>query len=366
MKGITLQIPDSIPMRALLYIPRKLYEYGTLLKHTLYQTGRFKAKELDAAVISIGNITVGGTGKTPLVEYLARFLTEEGFKVAILARGYKRKSDEERVLVSDGETILATPEAAGDEPYLLAKYLPGVVIVVGADRYANAVWAQEKFDTAIFLLDDGFQHQQLKRDLNLLLLDATDPFGGGELLPFGRLREPLVTMRRADAVVVTRADRPFDYVWLNESIKSLVGDVPVHFTSHTITGLREIKTDEAVVPETFSGKRVAAFCGIGNPNIFFSDLEYFKMQIASQKAFIDHHSYSRNDIRELVDAAKTAGAEAIITTEKDAVKIKNLIEGDIPFYAAQLDVEPDDDIKLKSMVLRAVANKQREVRRRKK
>src|SRR5258707_7067850 len=124
-------------MRALLYIPRKLYEYGTLIKHTLYQTGRFQGKELDATVISIGNVTVGGTGKTPLVEYLARFLVEEGFKVAILTRGYKRKSKDERVLVSDGEQIMATPEQSGDEPYLLAKYLPGVVIIVGANRYAN-------------------------------------------------------------------------------------------------------------------------------------------------------------------------------------------------------------------------------------
>jgi len=186
------------------------------------------------------------------------------------------------------------------------------------------------------------------------------------LIPFGRLREPLVTMRRADAVIVTRADRPFDYASLTESIKSLVGEVPVHFTSHTITGLREIKTDEAIVPETYSGKPVAAFCGIGNPNIFFSDLEYFKIEIAWQKAFIDHHFYTKADISEIIDAAKNAQAEAIITTEKDAVKIENLIEGKIPFYAAQLDVEPDEDIKLKSMVLRAVANKQREVRRRKK
>jgi tetraacyldisaccharide 4'-kinase len=131
-----------------------------------------------------------------------------------------------------------------------------------------------------------------------------------------------------------------------------------------LNGLREIKTNEAIVPETYSGKRVAAFCGIGNPDIFYSDLEYFKIEIAWRKSYIDHHSYTADDIREIIDAGKKAGAEAIITTEKDAVKIERLIEDNTPFYAAQIDVEPDDDIKLKSMVLRSIANKQREVRRR--
>src|SRR5581483_6159436 len=257
------QIRDTILTRALFYLPRKLYEFGALLRHTLYQTGRFKAQELDAAVISVGNITFGGTGKTPMVDYIARFLADEGFKVAILSRGYKRKSKSERVLVSDGEQIHADADESGDEPYLLAKYLPRVSVIVGPNRYANALWAQEHLDTGVFLLDDGFQHQQLKRDLNILLLDATDPFGGGEMLPFGRLREPLMTMRRADAVVITRADRPFDYEYVVKNIENLAGNVPIFFAAHAITGLRDLKTGEAVVPETFSGSRIAAFCGIG-------------------------------------------------------------------------------------------------------
>src|SRR5215213_2558012 len=184
-----------------------IYGKITDFRNTLYERGVLKSAALGAPAVSVGNITVGGTGKTPMVAFVAGALTEQGGKVCILTRGYGREKPKKRVLVSDGEKVLADAETAGDEPFELARKLLGKAIVVAdADRVAAAKWARENFKIAAFVLDDGFQHRQAKRDLDIVLLDATNPFGNSKTLPFGRLREPLENLERADLIIITRAN----------------------------------------------------------------------------------------------------------------------------------------------------------------
>ncbi len=183
--------------------------YGTIIeaRNSLYEKGVFKSFSLGVPVISIGNITVGGTGKTPLVAFVAEILAEKGEKVCIISRGYGRKNPKKRVLVSDGENILADARQSGDEPFELAQRLLGKAIVVAdANRVSAGNWAREKFGITAFVLDDAFQHRKVKRDLDIVTIDATNPFGNKKMLPSGILREPLKNLKRADAIVITRAN----------------------------------------------------------------------------------------------------------------------------------------------------------------
>ena len=190
-----------------------LYAAVTRTRLALYKRGVLKLSTLDAPVISVGNITTGGTGKTPLVEWVARALDRQGRKVCILTRGYGRENPNIRIVVSDGQRILANELEAGDEPRLLAENLLGLAAVISdADRFAAGQWANKEFGSDVFILDDGFQHLRLVRDLNIVTIDATNPWGGGRLLPYGRLREPRGVLSRADCVVITRADQAHDLV----------------------------------------------------------------------------------------------------------------------------------------------------------
>ena len=198
-----------------------LYGAITETRLALYRRGLLNVSKLDAPVISVGNITTGGTGKTPLVEYIARALAAEGRKVCILTRGYGRENPKARVLVSDGQQVLASENEAGDEPRLLAENLQGIAAVISdADRFAAGQWAISELGSEVFILDDGFQHLRLARDLNVATIDATDPWGGGRLLPRGRLREPRAGLARADCIVITRADQADDFDSLKREIES--------------------------------------------------------------------------------------------------------------------------------------------------
>lgn len=346
--------------RALAYVLAKLYELGVVFRNSLYEAGYRDARSLRGAVVSVGNITVGGTGKTPLVEYLARYLTEECYQTAILSRGYRRKRGAEMMIVSDGRRIFASVDEAGDEALMLAKYLPDVVVAVGPDRHRLGLMVEERFDIDVHLLDDGFQHLGLARDLNLLLLDSTDPFGGARMLPFGRLREPLIGMRRADAVVVTRSHLSADYDAITKAVKNACGDVPVLFVANVLSALRDLSTGEAFPADHLQGRAAGAFCGIGNPQQYFLDLEeQAGVVLKWRKAFADHHAYSPADLALIQREAQAASCEALITTEKDAMRLGSIALGALPVYVAQTDVQTDDEIQLKSVVLRAVAAKAR-------
>lgn len=357
--------------RALLWLPAKLYELAVRLRVSAYETEYIKSKRLDAALISVGNITVGGTGKTPIVEYIARYLQREGHSVAILTRGYARESSGRRVLnhprnaasntqadkSSDAEDLY---REFGDEPLMLAQALPGVPVVIDKQRYEAGLWAVGEFGSDVLILDDGYQHLGLTRDLNILLIDATDPFGGFELVPFGRLREPLYGIKRADVVIITRADRPFDQGQTLALIKYFCGEqIPVLYFYSSLTQLRHLDTDELYDARQFVGWNAAVMCGIGNPLAFAENILQIGLNIVSENFFRDHHAFTQEDMDSVTRAAREAGADAILTTEKDAVRLKRLKQGDVPVYAAKLEIQSDDEVRLKSLLLRTIIKKRK-------
>jgi tetraacyldisaccharide 4'-kinase len=344
--------------RALLWLPAKLYELAVRLRVVAYETGYLKQKKLDATVISVGNLTLGGAGKTPMVDYIARYLKSEGHSVAVLTRGYARESSGRRVLndPSVDNFTGGSYREFGDEPLMLARSLPDIPIIVDKDRYKAGRWVESEFEAEVLVLDDGYQHLALARDLNILLIDATDPLGGFEMLPFGRLREPLYGLKRADAIIITRADRPFDQGQTQAIIKYYCGDkVPVMYFYWTITKLRHLATGEAYDSKDLAGWNVAVACGIGNPQAFAEDILQIGINIVSENFFADHHPFAQEDLDRVTRDAQDAGADAIVTTEKDAVRLEALTHGDVPIYAARLEIQSDDEVRLKSLLLRTVS-----------
>ena len=350
--------------RALLWLPAKLYELAVRLRVAAYETDYLKQKRLDTTVISVGNLTLGGAGKTPMVGYIANYLKSEGHSVAVLTRGYGRESSGIRVLndpIKEARTIAAgSYREYGDEPVMLARSLPDVPIIVNSQRFESGKLAEESFGTEVLVLDDGYQHLALSRNLNILLIDATDPFGGFEMPPFGRLREPLYGMRRADAVIVTRADRPFDHAQALSLVKHFCGDtIPVMYFYSSISNLRHLETGEVYTSAKFVGWNVAVACGIGNPEAFTEDILQAGINIVSESFFADHHSFTQSDLEQIYKAAREAGADAIVTTEKDAVRLEGLRYEEIPIYAAQLELQSDDEVRLKSLLLRTVSTRRK-------
>jgi len=299
-----------------------LYDAVTRTRLSLYRRGTFHTTKLDRPVISIGNITTGGTGKTPLVEWVARTVAAHGKKVCILTRGYGRKDPHLQMIVSDGYGVLASPSEAGDEPYLLATKLTGLAAVISsADRIAAAQEAVKDFGTECFVLDDGFQHLRLARDLNIVTIDATNPWGGGRLLPYGRLREAPEGLSRADCVVLTRCDQVERLEDLHGQIARFVGNRPIFNSSMRTVGVSPLKNGSGTLAP---GTRVAAFCAVGNPRSFFEQVQRLAHEVVLERSFADHHVYSQDELDSLTQAAKHARAEALITTAKDAVKLRTL------------------------------------------
>lgn len=335
-------------MKSLILPPLSvLYSAVTRTRLSLYRRGTFHATKLPRPVISVGNITTGGTGKTPLVEWVARTLSAAGKKVCILTRGYGRENPDRMVIVSDGNTVMATHSEAGDEPFLLATNLRAAAAVISsADRVTAGHEAIRQFNTDCFVLDDGFQHLRLERDLNLVTIDATNPWGGGHLLPYGRLREPLSGLNRADIIVITRTDQANNIDEIREEIRKLGGDVPIfcsRMRTARITPLNDVA--EPLVPP------VAAFCAVGNPRSFFNATPH---ELVFERSFADHHRYSQSDIDSLIEAAKRAGANSLITTAKDAVKLKAL-SFSLPCYVLEIELQTENEEELIRMIL-SVAN----------
>ncbi|HZF37217.1 MAG TPA: tetraacyldisaccharide 4'-kinase [Blastocatellia bacterium] len=349
-----------------IYAPAKLYELGVRARVAFYENNLLETRSLNTPVISVGNLTVGGAGKTPCVAFLARFLRNarflEGYEVAILSRGYKRES-RGRVEVSNGREILCGPDVSGDEPFLLANLCPGARVVVDRNRYAAGKWLEERGRISVFILDDGFQHLRLARDLNLLLIDASEPLEQAKMIPFGRLREPITAMRRADAVIVTRSDQPFDRHALENAIGRFArADTPVFYAHHKMTELIRLDGAGAVSPAHFARKRVAAVSGVARPDRFVADLGRLGMEIALRRDFDDHHRYTREELSWIVERAREARAEAVITTEKDAANLPVGFAGSSapPIFAARIEFACENEEALKDLVRCQVSSVRRQ------
>jgi tetraacyldisaccharide 4'-kinase len=339
--------------------------YGAVMRAraALYKSGALKVHRIDATVISVGNITTGGTGKTPLVEWIARAVaSRSGKRVCILTRGYGRADERSRVLVSDGERLLADAELGGDEPRLLAESLKGVAAVISdADRVAAARWAIENLASEVFILDDGFQNLRTARDLDIVTVDATAPFGGGRMLPRGRLREPAEELARADVVIITRADQADDLDERRREIEQFSGGRPTFLSRARTRSLRPLSstdTDAGAAWDSSLSRTVAAFCAIGNAGAFFTHLKTDGHLMACTRAFPDHHVYTQSDVQTIEEQARTLGAQALLTTAKDGVKLR-VLKFDLPCFVVEIEIEIEEEDRLLGLIDEALFKKER-------
>jgi tetraacyldisaccharide 4'-kinase len=326
------------------------------LRRFLYDRGVFTSDILGCPVIVVGNLTVGGTGKTPVVEKIARELHERGRKVAILSRGYKSRGEPcwkafirwithqkepPPKVVSDGKSVLLCSEVAGDEPFMLAGNLPGVVVLVDKDRVKAGRYAIKNFGADILILDDGFQYFPLLGHVNLLLIDKTNPFGNGYLLPRGIMREPVSQISRASYVLLTKADGVVDDS-LIDTIKGHNGDAKIIRCAHFPRYLSSIDRKEIIPVATISGKKIMAFSGIASPDSFENFLFRNDSKIVYKKRFVDHHRFSRKELENIFGVALAKNAEFAITTEKDAVRMPHDFVSPMPTYFLKIDIEAID------------------------
>ena len=311
---------------------------GVALRHGGYKHGWIKVHRLSRPVISVGNLTVGGTGKTPIVARVAEILVRQGWKPSILTRGYGRRSKAEKIVVAPEPGRRGDPRELGDEPALLARMLPEIPLVVCGDRFRGGQAAEERFEVTAHILDDGFQHLALARDVNLLALDATQPISNWNLLPAGRQREPLSAIRRAQIVAVTRSDLA-DATLLEKLVLKIHPAAKVFRSRTKLLGWTDALTGEKVSTEEIRTRKVAAFCGIGNPRAFFADLRRWGFNLAAEDAFPDHHVYTGGEIQQLADSAGKHGAAALLTTQKDAVKISREWTAGLPILACDIEAE---------------------------
>ncbi|RKU38590.1 tetraacyldisaccharide 4'-kinase [Candidatus Poribacteria bacterium] len=363
----------STPLRFLLIPFSWLYAIGIRVRNRLYALGVFGVQTLPCTVISVGNIAVGGTGKTPAVIAIAGHLQKAGLRVAILLRGYKREAHEGITVVSDGEQVYASAKESGDEAYMMAQCLSGVPIIVGRERYLAGQIALERFNVDVLLLDDAFQHRQLGRNVDILTVPVTHPFGNpARLLPAGTLREPPSALRRADIILLTHANTPELSMSAEAAVKRLAPDAlileSVHQPTHlyplrpedsgehqlgsqtgkfalqrlrpedsgehqlgsqtgkfALQRLRPEDSGERQDVEALEGKRLLAVCGIGNPEAFVGTLMRCSPTSVELLAFPDHHVYTGSDAQRIGAAFREMKADLIVTTQKDAQKLMSVV-----------------------------------------
>jgi tetraacyldisaccharide 4'-kinase len=284
---------------------------------------------------------MGGTGKTPTTIALGRVLLDSGHRVAILSRGYKGKHGGGPLLVSDGQCIHTTASEAGDEALVIARNLPRALVAVAKRRSEAGAWLEKHFGVDIHLLDDGFQHLQLHRDLNLLVVDVTNPFGGG-LPPKGRLREPLDAIGRADAVVLSRTEVGHSYDELIDEVRRYKPGIPCLLARQTLVSVRKLGEEEELPLESLSDSGVIAFAGIANPAQFLTTLGQAGIRVTQSFSFPDHHHYRAQDYQRLVRESEKLNVTTLITTEKDAGKLSAAEFGVREVFAAKLAFEFDD------------------------
>ncbi len=278
-----------------------------------------RGKQLPGFVLSVGNMTTGGTGKTPAVIMLARWAESQGYNIAVLSRGYGGKNNKEAAVVSDRNNILLPPEISGDEPWLIANSLKNIPVIISRKRYLAGLMALDNFGSNFFILDDGFQHIHLKRDIDIVLADAKKPFGNGHLLPWGPLREPISGLKRADVILLTRSQNMFPEYNMISLFKK-----PVITGEHVSEKIYFPFSNKYVDLSFLKGKRVVAFSGIARPESFKESLLNLGAEIISFKRFADHYPYNRKNIESLRRELHTLNGEFLVTTEKDWARIHGI------------------------------------------
>ena len=347
-----------------------LYEYGVRLKLAMYDMGIKKKEKLDCCVISIGNITVGGTGKTPTAQKMADLIKRMGYRVVILNRGYRSHWDKEIGVVSDGNKIFMTAYEAGDEAYLMAKTLPGIPVVIGKNRAITGKYAVEKLNAEVIIMDDGYQHWHLERDLDVVLVDTLNMFGNGCVLPRGMLREPLENLNRGDLFLLTKTDQSsvLSRMQLRKTIERYNAKAPVVESVHHPKNFVEIAdwykgiTQNHMDLSELEGKNVMVFSAIGNPSSFEQTLSSIGLNIKEAVRYPDHHDYGMLEMQYILERASSHKAVAMITTSKDAVKIPTEFiysSREIPLYILNMDIQVTDGFEeFKECVLNAIKKEQ--------
>lgn len=339
------------PIRWLLSILEgcsRLFGIVVRLRAWLYEAGLKRRFPLGCQVISVGNVTVGGTGKTPVVEILARTLRDEGRAVAIISRGYRKKETPflQRLLhgegfaprvVSDGHRVLLGSDMSGDEPFMLASNLPGVVVLVDKNRVKAGRYAIRHFGCDVLILDDGFQYMKLRHSHEIVLVDSTNPFGNGHLLPRGILREPAANIRRANFIFITKSDGQTDA--LRARLKRLNQTAEIAECRHTPRFYRNVYSAETMPLEKIAGMKVVTLAGIAAPMGFENSVSAMGGRILAHERFPDHYRYRTQDIINIINNADELGADAILTTEKDAVRLPHLAHPKVPIFYMRMEIE---------------------------
>ena len=340
-----------------LFIASRFYRAAVQTRLWLYSNRVIRNRSIGCLVVSIGNLSCGGTGKTPVVEVFARSISSQGRKVAILSRGYrsKKRSFAEKMahrfahkkielpprIVSDGNDLLLNSREAGDEPYMLASNLKNVSVLVDKDRVKSGLYAIENFKTDVLILDDGFQYLMLKPHINIALVDSTDPFSNGHVLPRGLLREPVKNISRADYIFLTKSDGSHKLKHLRTFIRRYNKRAEIIECCHKPQYLEEVfHRGSKLELSALQGTKVASISAIACPASFESFLEERGAEIVERIHYADHHAYTEQEIIDFINVAKKAGAKYILTTEKDAVRIPKIDRTDIPllFLRIQIDI----------------------------
>ena len=347
-------------MSAFLLGLSKLYETGVQVRLFLWRNRIFRDHTLGCQVVSIGNLTVGGTGKTPVVETFARALQQAGRRVAILSRGYKSTPrplwqrflakvtfQEDKIppkVVSDGRSLLLDSEQAGDEPYMLASNLKDVVVLVDKNRVKSGRYAIRRFGCDTLLLDDGFQYLPLKSRLDICLIDRNAPFGNHFLLPRGTLREPISNLKRAHYIFITKSSDHGSRK-LHKAIRQFNTTAEIIECAHHPLYLQDVFTGERHDVELLRGIDVAAISGIAVPESFEDGLRALGANVIYAKRYADHHRFSQQEIINMINRSLKRGAAAILTTEKDAVRFPKIDRRDIPIHYLRVEIRIVDGAK---------------------
>jgi len=330
-----------------LYGASRIYGILSQLRCLLYDRGHLRRHRLPCRVISVGNLTVGGTGKTPMTIYVARYIQSIGYRAVVLSRGYGGRYQSRGGVVSDGQSIYLDPDCAGDEAFMMAAKLIGIPVLVGKDRYRSGVKAIQTFQPEVIILDDGYQHLRLQRDLNLLLLDARSPIGNGNLLPRGPIRAPISSSNQADAIIFTRCPSEKQ---ISMSFEEMDLPSTAFFTRHKPIVYKAVAPNGAktssyllrlapLETSAIVGAKVLAFSGIADNLDFRKSLISLGMHINEFLEFEDHYRYTDGDIEEIQRRSRNEGAEWLATTEKDFYRICHRLDSTIRLIVVGIDIE---------------------------